>query len=212
MNDSLFSWSHRHEVLNTLTHGLGTVLSVAGGALLLVKVREARSIQLAACAVYAACLIAVYAASTLSHLFLRERWRRRFRILDQGCIYLLIAATFTPFAVATFYGAWWILLAVVWGTALFGFWRKIAHAHEIDRASVVLPLMIGWAPVLSFSHLVASLPPGAVAWIVGGGLCYSFGVIALLLDRRWHYMHAAWHLFVIAGSAVHYVAVYRYAT
>jgi hemolysin III len=210
--EPLFSWRSRYEILNTLTHGLGAVLAIFGGLRLLMKASDSRPAQYIACAVFAACLVAVYVASTLSHLFLRQRWRRLFRILDQGCIYLLIAATFTPFAVACFSGAWWILLVVVWATAFYGCWRKIAHAHKVEQAGVILPLAIGWAPVLSFSHLAISLPRGAVAWILAGGLCYTAGVIVLLFDRRWGWTHAIWHLFVIAGSATHFVAVYRYAT
>lgn len=210
--EPLYSWHSRHEILNTLTHGLGAVLAIVGGVLLLMKASDSKPVQFIACAVFAACLVAVYVASTLSHLFLRQRWRRLFRILDQGCIYLLIAASFTPFAVSCFSGAWWILLAVVWATAFYGFWRKMAHAHKVERAGVILPLAIGWAPVLSFSHLAVSLPRGAVALILAGGLCYTLGVVVLMFDRRYHWLHAAWHLFVIAGSATHYVAVYRYAT
>ena len=210
--EPLFSWRSRHEILNMLTHALGAVLSIIGGLLLVWKTRESTIEQRIACVVFAACLVAVYVASTLSHLFYRERWRRLFRIVDQGCIYLLIAASFTPFAVASFSGAWWTLLAIVWATAIYGFYRKVAHAHKVDRAGVLLPLAIGWAPILSFSHMAVSLPRGTVAWILAGGLCYTVGVIVLLFDKRWRWMYAAWHLFVIAGSSVHFVAVYRYAT
>jgi hemolysin III len=209
--DALFSWDSRAERLNTATHALGAALSTVGAIALLAKARLADPLQQAACSVYAASLVAVYFASTLSHLFLRERWRRFFRILDQGCIYLLIAATFTPFAVLTLSGPWWMLLALVWVLALYGFWRKIAHKHKIERASVVLPLVIGWAPAVSFTHMAVVLPAGAIALIVAGGLCYTLGVVVLQFDGRRHWVHAAWHLLVIAGSATHYAAVYRYA-
>lgn len=207
----LFSLGSGVETWNTLTHAAGAALAMVGAALLLVKARAASPAQQAACAVYAASLIAVLLFSTLSHLFLHERWRRFFRALDQGCIYLLIAATFTPFAVAAFSGAWWGLLAAIWMLALYGFWRKVGHGHRLDRASVALPLCIGWAPVLSFSRLAVALPTGAVVLITVGGLCYSLGVVVLLFDRRWRWLHPAWHLFVLAGGGAHYAAVYHYA-
>jgi hemolysin III len=202
------------ERINTLTHALGAALSVIGFELLLARVtRLGDSWQLAGCAVYGSALVAVYAASTLSHSFQRPRLRRFFRILDQAFIFLLIAGTFTPLSLTYLRGGpWWFLFGLMWAIAMFGFFSKTIFAHRIDSVSTVLHVTMGWLPVLAIKPMLTLLP-GGLAWsMLYGGLCYTGGVFFLMRDNRFRYFHAIWHLLVIAGSAFHFWGIYWYCT
>jgi len=199
---------------NTATHALGLVLSLVGfGWLLSRAVQFGNGWQIAGCAVYASALVAVYAASTLSHLFQHPRLRRLFRILDQAFIFLLIAGTFTPLSLSYLRGgAWWVLFALIWGIALVGFFSKAIFAHQVDAVSTVLHVALGWLPVVGFKPML-SLVPGGLLWsMLYGGLCYTIGTFFLMRDERVPYFHAVWHLLVIAGSACHFWGIYWYCT
>jgi hemolysin III len=202
----------RAEWANTITHGLGLLLSlVAAPVLLLEAARRGDALQFAACAIYVSTMVAVYATSTCSHVFCTPRLRQLFRMLDQGFIYLFIAGTFTPIA-ATYLraGSWWILPAAIWTVALSGFVSKVWLVHRIDCASVVVPVLLGWMPLTGGPALLEVIPAGLVWWMLAGGICYTAGTLFLMCDHRHHYLHAVWHLFVIAGSACHFFAIWRY--
>lgn len=202
----------RAELANCITHALGLVLSlIAAPILLLAAARQADVWQFIACVVYAATMIAVYAASTCSHWFCRPRLRHFFRMVDQGCIYLFIVGTFTPIA-ATFLrgGSWWLLLAAMWTIAIGGFVSKIWLVHRIDCASVLVPVLLGWMPVVGGPALIEVVPAGVIRWMLAGGVCYTVGTLFLMYDHRHTYMHSVWHLLVIAGSACHFFAILRY--
>lgn len=200
------------EVVNSLTHGFGLLLSLVGGWFLLGRVLEQPDVwRLVGCGIFALTLAAVYAASTLSHAVARPAWRRAFRILDQGLIYLLIVGTYTPFSLEYLrFGWWWPLLILMWTAAFVGFVSKLLFRHRIDAVTVWSYVLLGWLPILPAWAYVSLIPWGALAWILAGGLCYTAGTVFLILDhRRWHF-HAIWHLFVIAGSVCHYIGVFLY--
>lgn len=202
------------EKFNTATHALGLMLSLVGfGWLLSRAVQFGSAWQIAGCAVYASALVAVYAASTLSHLFQHPRLRRLFRILDQAFIFLLIAGTFTPLSLSYLRGgAWWVLFALVWGIALVGFFSKAIFAHQVDAVSTAMHVFLGWLPVIGFKPML-SLVPGGLLWsMFYGGLCYTLGTFFLMRDERVPYFHGVWHLLVIAGSACHFWGIYWYCT
>jgi len=204
---------HREEAINTITHGLGCVLSVVGVVWLFdVVARSGSPAQIVACVIYGVALVAVYLASALSHAFHQSRWRRLFRMIDQACIFLLIAGTFTPLAV-TYLSMlhWWWLLAVMWGIALAGFTSKAFFAHRVDAVTARLHLMMGWLPVVTLKPMVTVAPGGMLAWMAVGGVCYTVGTIFLHRDH-YPYFHGVWHLLVIAGSACHFVAILLYGT
>lgn len=204
---------HREEAVNTITHGLGCVLSVFGVVWLFdVVARSGSPAQIVACVIYGLALVAVYLASALSHAFHQSRWRRLFRMIDQACIFLLIAGTFTPLAV-TYLSMlhWWWLLAVMWGIALAGFTSKAFFAHRVDAVTARLHLMMGWLPVVTLKPMVTVAPGGMLAWMAVGGVCYTVGTIFLHRDH-YPYFHGVWHLLVIAGSACHFVAILLYCT
>jgi hemolysin III len=193
---------------------LGAVLSLIGFALLLSRVARLGDVwQAVGCTVYASALVAVYAASTFSHLFRHPRWRRLFRILDQAFIFLLITGTFTPISLTYLRtGAWWYLFGVMWSIALVGFFSKAIFAHKVDAVSSALHVTLGWLPVLAIKPMLAILPGGLIWSMFYGGVCYTIGTFFLMRDGRYPYFHAVWHLFVIAGSAFHYWGIYWYCT
>lgn len=206
--------SHLHfeERLNWITHGVGFLLGVAGVAWLLKQVAQSGDrMQLMSCTIYGLSLMAVYLASTLSHLFHHTHWRRRFRILDQACIFLLIAGTFTPPALTYLReGYWWFLHGSIWMVALAGFASKAFFAHQIEAVSTTLHVALGWGPVVAIKPLLTSAPVELFGWLLAGGICYTVGTAFLNRDRA--YFHVIWHLLVIAGSVCHYIGIYQYCT
>lgn len=200
------------ESANLLTHGFGLLLSLAATVYLMQVVIPGQHWRtIAACAVYCATLVLLYAASTLSHAFHDLDLRRLFRTVDQACIFLMIAGSFTPFAVVFLnHGWWWLLLSAMWISAFAGVLFVIRRRNLSGPAKIPYGIM-GWLPVLSLHELYLRAPHDMLLWIVIGGAFYSIGAIFLALDRRVRYFHALWHTLVIAGSIAHYVGVIAYA-
>ncbi len=200
------------EIVNSATHGMGLVLAVSAGMMLTFQaMAQGDRWRTSGCLVFAATLVGVYAASTLSHLAQRRPWRQYFRMWDQGLIYLLISGTYTPFALTYLRdGWWWLLTGAMWTLAAYGFINKIAFQHRVDRISLWLYLLLGWLPILGAPWYGSYLPGGCMAWMLGGGVVYTLGAVFLMLDHKWPYFHGVWHLLVIAGSACHFLAVWMY--
>jgi hemolysin III len=199
------------ELANRLTHGFGLALAIVGtGVLVDAMARHGDALQVAGAVVYGAALISVYAASTLSHTFEKPSLRHRFRTIDQVCIFLLIAGTFTPISLTFFrHGWWWALFVSMWAVALFGIVVKIFYT-KLQNVAVSAYVMNGWLPILAIKPIIESTPSGALGWMLAGGLFYTAGVVFLMRDERVPIFHAVWHVFVILGSACHYYAVYYY--
>jgi hemolysin III len=206
--------SAREELYALITHGIGWLLSVAGVIALLDRVSPDVSPLLAvACSFYGLALVGVFGASTLSHLILPEKWNSLFRSLDQGFIYLLIVGTMSPLVVKLNpEWPWLALLAVLIGVAAFGFVTKTLFAHQLQQVSLWLYLVLGWGQVIAFGPLLLQLPYSVFSWIVVGGLTYSVGYIFLIVDLRRYHFHAVWHVFVMLGSACHYLAIWRWVS
>jgi hemolysin III len=211
LGESLPQQTPTGELANAVTHGVGLALSLAGGSVLIARsVASGNFLRIMGCGVFATALIAVYAASTLSHVA-KPPWKRRFRILDQGLIYLLIVGTFTPLALEYLRSSWgWLLLMLMWVVALVGFVSKIWFTHRIDAVTIWSYVVLGWLPIMP-AAAYAGLVPEEVQWrVLIGGLCYTAGTIFLVLDVRRFQFHAIWHLFVIAGSACHFAVVLQF--
>jgi hemolysin III len=208
-SDNCVDRSAMQERLNVLTHGVGFVLSVVGAvALVTVVWQHGDAWRIAGCLIYAASLVGVYTASTLSHGCQTPRRKDFFRALDQGLIYLLIVATYTPFSLAYLRGwPWWILLAAMWAVALFGFFSKLFYFHRVNAVSIWLYLALGWLPIVSATALVGVVPAAALWWMLIGGICYTLGTVFLIFDQHVVHFHAVWHLWVIAGSMCHFLAI-----
>jgi hemolysin III len=212
MESQLRPLSNSEEVVNALTHGLGLLLSVTGAWILLRQPSLfADPVRFVGCVIYAATLVTVYFASTLSHAVSHARWRRIFRILDQASIYLLIVGTYTPISLMYLRsGWWWLLLVLMWTAAIVGFLSKMLFTHRIDAAAVWSYLALAWIPIFPAPAYFPLIPAPALWWVMAGGICYTAGTVFLILDRKIHHFHGIWHLFVITGSLCHYWVVYRY--
>jgi len=210
MNDSR-AWTLGEEVAHSVTHGAGLLAAVAGLVMLVTLAAATRDPwRVTACAIYASTLVALYAASTLYHALSATRARHVFRVLDHSAIFLLIAGTYTPFALVPLRGPWgWTLLAIVWSLAVAGVAMKAVFGARWPVVSTMLYICMGWTVLIALKPLVEHVPPGGIAWLAAGGLAYTGGV-AFFAWTRLRYSHAVWHLFVLAGSVCHYIAVVLY--
>jgi len=202
----------RSEFVNTITHGAGLLLSIIATAALIPPVLLTGSIwQILGCTAFGLSMVAVYAASTLSHAIQEPNAKRRARMWDQGLIYLLIAGSYTPFSLvylATTPGL--ILLGLIWMMATIGFVSKVFFTHRIEGVAIWFYMLISLGPMAFNISTVLNLPLGLQAYIMGGGICYLIGIVFFVLDKReWHF-HAIWHICVIAGTGCHYLAVLQY--
>lgn len=202
----------REEIANAVTHGLGALASaVAGGVLITLAALQSNPWHVIGASVFVGALVLLYTASTLYHAFPFGRAKVWLRTLDHCAIYVLIAGTYTPFLLAGMGGGWgwswgWAFFAVVWGLAAAGVAFKLLFIGRFPRLSTVIYLAMGWLAVVIARPLIESLPTATLAWLVGGGLAYTVGTV-FYHSRRIPYAHAVWHLFVLAGSACHFVAV-----
>jgi hemolysin III len=197
------------ELVNAITHGIGLLLSIVGAIVLIARSHsQGNAYLVVGCTIFSMALIAVYAASTLSHLPLGARLRHLFRRLDQGSIYLLIVGTGMPFALVYLRTGWWFLFfGVMWAVALCGFVSKILFSHRVDAVTVWLYLLLGWMPIVTVPSLLKVVPAAALWWMLVGGLCYTCGTLFLAYDKRYPFFHGVWHMFVIAGSTCHYLTI-----
>ena len=198
------------EIANSITHGLGALLSVIGlAALLVAAITQGSALHVTAVAVFGTTLILLYFASTLYHALTAPRAKRVFQILDHSAIYLLIAGTYTPFTLITLRGPWgWSLFAVTWSLAIFGVVFKSIWIDRHAVLSTIIYVLMGWCAIVAIRPLLRGLPWDGFLWLLAGGLSYTAGVIFYASHRR--YAHAVWHLFVLGGSVCHYWTIYRY--
>jgi hemolysin III len=195
------------ENANFITHGAGLLLSVAATVYLMQCVSDRSLLTIAACGLFSLTLLLTYGSSTLSHAFHDLSWRQRFRTLDQASIFLLIAGTYTPFAVIFLNrGGWLWLLAVMWLAAGAGVLR-VLQVRDLSGTDKLAYGLFGCLPVVAFGELARLAPPSVRVWIVVGGVCYGIGAVFLSLSNKVRYAHAVWHLLVVAGTACHFVAL-----
>jgi hemolysin III len=199
------------EIANSITHGVGTALSVVGLIVLVVLAAQHGDIwQVVSFSIYGSSLTILYLASTLYHGIRNPRAKQLLRIFDHASIRLLIAGTYTPFLLVSLRGAWgWSLLAIIWGLALLGMAFDVLLTGRFRMIATLSYVLMGWLGVVALKQLLASVPVGGVVWLAVGGALYTAGVI-FYAWRRLPYSHATWHVFVLAGSACHYVAVLCY--
>ncbi|HLA63462.1 MAG TPA: hemolysin III family protein [Rhodothermales bacterium] len=206
----LYALSERHEeAASALTHGLGVLASVAGTAVLVgLATLHGDGRQLAGAVVFGLSLLALYTASTLYHAVRRELAKARLQIVDHCAIYVLIAGTYTPFTLGPLHGGWgWSLFGVIWGLALAGIVFKLFFTGRFTRLSTALYVAMGWLVLVAAGPLVRAVPIETLAWLFAGGVAYTAGTF-FYLSRRVPFGHAVWHLFVLGGSACHFVAVF----
>jgi hemolysin III len=199
------------ELANSITHGVGLALSLAGFAVLIVlAVVYGDASHVAGCGVYGATLVFLYTASTLYHSFRKPRLKEALKVVDHCAIFLLIAGTYTPFTLVNLRGMWgWILFGLVWTLSLVGIFFKILCVDRFKVVSVLLYLVMGWICLIAAKPLVTLIPTGGILWLLAGGLFYTVGVVFFACNRI-PFNHTIWHLFVMAGSVCHYFAVMFY--
>ena len=201
------------EIANAITHGAGLLASlVALPVLIWSSVQSHNASRIVGAAIFGVTLCLLYTASTLYHSFPVGRAKRVFRVLDHGAIYLLIAGTYTPFALGALRGPWgWSLLVVAWLLAVAGVLLKATIGFRYEKLSTAIYVGMGWMAIVAIKPLLEHVPRVGLAWLVAGGLCYTGGVVFYATDRRLWYGHAIWHLFVAAGSVCHFFAVLGYS-
>ncbi len=206
------AYTAREELLHATTHGAAVPVAALGLVLLLLRAEGAT--QVVAAAIYGATLVALYLASTLYHATWRTAWHGTFRTLDHAAIYLKIAGTYTPMAlIALPRGPGIALLAVIWLLAAAGVAVKLArHGRPAgargERWSLAFYLGMAWVGALAIVPIHAALGPANFAWLMAGAASFTLGA-AVYAQHRWRYTHVAWHLFVLGGSACHFVMIWR---
>ena len=204
------TFSAGEELANSLTHGIGLLLGIAALVLLVVVAAQRGSaVAVVSGAVYGVTLIVLYASSTLYHALPHGRGKRVFGILDHAAIFLLVAGTYTPFALVTVRGSFgWSLFAVIWGLAIGGIVLEAVTRGRVRRIQLLLYLVMGWGIVGAARPLLRELPAAGLALLIGGGLAYTLGVTFFVWKRPFH--HTVWHVFVLGGSVCHFFAVLLY--
>ena len=199
------------EIANSITHGIGFLLSIAGLIILIVSAKiHADAWRVVSVSIYGGSLIILYATSTLYHIFSSGRISYIFKVIDHSAIYLLIAGTYTPFTLISLRGPWgWTYFVTIWGLALAGIIFKIFFVNRFLVFFITSYLVMGWIALIAAHPIIKTIPLGGICWLVAGGILYSLGIIFLHFWKlRFH--HAIWHLFVLGGSICHYFAILFY--
>lgn len=203
----------RGERLNTITHLVGAALALAGVTVLLVFASiQGNPWKIVSFSIYGFSLFSLYLISTLYH-GLNGRTKKLFYILDHQAIYLLIAGTYTPFMLVSLNGArGWTLFGIIWGIAIFGFVLDALPSTQKSRRilPVILYVLMGWFGLVALDPLLQSLTETGFLWLLSGGIFYTSGIVFYVLSSRFVYAHGIWHLFVLAGSACHYISILFY--
>ena len=204
-------YSPGEEIANSITHGIGIILAiVALGVLVIFAGRSGNIWHIVSVCVYGTTLILLYTASTLYHSIQNPRAKGILQTLDHSAIFLLIAGTYTPFTLVSLRGPWgWSLFSVIWGLAVVGMLFQLLNLKHWRTASIILYICMGWAVIVAIKPLIANVATGGIVFLVLGGCAYTSGV--LFYKRKQHkYHHAVWHLFVLAGSILHFFAILFY--
>lgn len=211
MEKSFNRYSLGEEIANSITHGVGILLAIAALCILTVFAsRYGNAWHVVSVSVYGATLIMLYTASTLYHSIQNQRAKGFFQNLDHAAIYLLIAGTYTPFTLVSLRGPWgWGLFAVIWGLAVLGIVLQFVPMGKRKSISMMLYIGMGWAIIAAIKPLIRSVEAGGILFLVLGGLAYTIGILFYAWKKQ-NYSHAVWHLFVLAGSVLHFFAVLLY--
>ena len=199
---------HREEIANAITHGVGALASAAAGAVLVTLAAQSGTrLQFVSALVFGTSLLLLYTASTLYHAIPSQSAKRRLKVFDHCAIYTLIAGTYTPFALIGLRGTvgWW-LFGVAWGLAALGITFKLFFTGRFKLFSPLVYIGMGWMALFAIRPMITNIPLPSLIWLLAGGVAYTAGTI-FYHNERLRYSHAVWHLFVLAGSVCHFIAV-----
>ena len=204
-------YSDKEELLNTISHGIGLILSVPALILLIVYANiEGNIWHIVSFSIYGCSLILLYLASTLYHAAKKPELKQKLNIFDHSAIYVLIAGTYTPFALVTLNGFWgWLIFGIVWSIALIGLVLKLFYIGKYRKLSTLAYVLMGWVVIIAIKPLIDNLSTEGLFWLFIGGVFYTVGAI-LYLIKKLPYNHAIFHIFVLLGSLSHFFSVFYY--
>jgi hemolysin III len=201
------------EIANSVSHGIGLLAAVAAAPVLVLSaVQHDDAVRIVGASVFAATMVLLYLTSTLYHALPRNRAKRVFHVLDHAAIFLMIAGTYTPFTLGVLRGTWgWTLFGLVWGLALAGVVFTAVGGVRYPKLLTCLYLAMGWLILIAVKPLWLCVSSWGLFWLLAGGIAYTVGVV-FYVAKRVCYSHFVWHLFVITGTACHFIAVLRFAS
>lgn len=201
--------STAEEIVNSITHGIGALLSIVALVILIIVAGRSGDIwHLVSFSIYGSTLILLYLSSTLYHSFSNPKIKELFARFDHISIFLLIAGTYTPILLISIRGIWgWTLFGIIWGMAVTGAIIRSIYLHRFRKLMVAIYLIMGWMAVVAAKQIYLHLPSVSLTFLILGGVAYSAGVI-FYMWRKLPYSHGIWHLFVLAGSILHFFAIY----
>jgi hemolysin III len=199
------------EIFNSIIHGAGALISLAGLVLLIVFSSLYGTVShIVTCTIFGFALVLLYTASTLYHSFRKPRVKYVFKIIDHSCIYILIAGTYTPFMIVAVRGVLgWAIFGIVWALTIMGIIFKSFFIHRFKILSTLAYIFMGWLVIFAIKPIFQTLSGSAIFWLVSGGLAYTVGTI-FYAWKKLPFNHAIWHSFVLAGSICHFFAVLFY--
>lgn len=200
------------EKFNTFSHLAGALLALAGSVVLVVLGALSGNVwKIVSFSIYGATLVLLYGFSTLYHNAAHGKAKVLLQKFDHNAIYLLIAGSYTPFTLVSLHGPWgWSLFGVVWGLALLGISQELWLRQKTRFVSLLIYILMGWVALVAVVPLVAVLSWSGFAWLAAGGIAYTVGIIFFVYEDKYSHWHGIWHLFVLAGSALHYGAILFY--
>ncbi len=210
-SDYPFPYPPEEERLNVISHGFGFALSILGLILLIYRASEyGETVHLVSFSIFGASMILLYAASTFYHSAKNVRLRYRLNILDHASIYVLIAGTYTPFALVTLNGfTGWLMFGIVWGMAALGVVLKLFFIGRYRTLSTIMYVVMGWIVVFAIKPLMDNLSHVGLIWLFAGGISYTLGAVLFSLDKV-KFNHAIFHILVLFGSFCHFLSIYFY--
>ena len=204
--------TNTEEWFNSISHGMTALATIVGFVILVMLGNSSgKCCTLLSSIIYGLSLVSLYTFSTLYHGLRNKKAKRIFQILDHCGIYLLIAGTYTPVLLVSIGGiTGWVFFVVQWSIALIGIVIKIFYTGKFDKMSTLIYAIMGWMIVIKWQELVDSIPSAALNLIIAGGISYTLGIVFYLIDTRIKFSHFIWHLFVMAGSLLHYIMIVKY--
>ncbi len=201
------------EIANSISHGVGLLAAIVALPILVVAAaRDGSAATIVGASIFGATMVLLYFTSTLYHLLPSGRAKQVFQVIDHGAIYLLIAGTYTPFTLGALSGPWgWTLFGLVWGFAAIGIATKAIGGAKYGWLSTALYVAMGWLALIAIQPILQNVPGWGVFWLIAGGVSYTAGIVFFVIDERVRFTHFVWHLFVLGGTACHFIAVLRYS-
>jgi hemolysin III len=212
MVEALNTYRKKEEIVNVISHSIGAILSIPAFILLILKALEINSnIALFSYIVYGISLMILYFSSTMYHAIQKPSIRNVLNVWDHISIYLLIAGTYTPFALIGLPGVWgYSILSIVWAFGIIGIIIKVFFFGKYNTLSAIAYVIMGWIAVVAINQLFVNVGTTGTLWLFGGGIAYTIGAVIFLFDNKIPYNHAIFHVLVLIGSLCHFISVYFY--